>query len=1197
MWNIARFEISYLLRRPATYIYFFILFMFSFLFITTDIVQLSGGVGKVNLNSPYIIFVISVALTLVGTFITTAIAGTAIIRDFQFKSHELFYTKPITKVQYLGGRYIGVVVIMVLAYTGIVAGLFFGELMPWLDAEQLGPINLVSYWNGFVVFIFPNVLFISALFFAVGTLTRNIFLVYVQGIILVIAQTIAQTLTVDLDNDKLSALIDPFGNEAFNLVTRYWTVVEQNTLQISFFDDFIFTNRILWITISIAIFGLTYFLFDFNVQPIGTRKSKKNKLSQEEKEDSISRYLSLPDVTTRFDIGARFSQYISLTKFYLKSIVTEVPFLAIAAIGILNFIMTAVYSDSIFGTSTWLVTHAMIEAISGFTLFLVILSTVYAGELVNRERELKLDQTFDALNLPNGATLLGKFSALILALSFLFLLLIPIGSVVQIAKGFTDIDFSVYFGGFLILQLPNILNFCMVAFLIHTLINNKFIGHFVMVAFFLLNSIVLNQIGFEHNLWEFGSTIGITYSDMNTWGPFLGAKLIWELHWFFVGGFFLLLASLFWVRGTETTFKLRMKIFSGRLNHTYYTIGGILILAMVITGTIIFYNTNVLNVYRNSDDSNVLRAEFEKEFKSYENLDIPKIVDTYVEVDLYPSELAYHVKGRNILVNKTSSPIDSVLLNWDRSFRYLELEFDKPAKEVQREELYEFSIYAFDEPMMPGDTVELTFDFDNKIEGFSNGGISSAIAGNGTFLNSDIFPSIGYNSGIELSDDADRKDQGLAEKERTASIYDTTAYTNHALGNEADWVNFETIVSTDKGQIAVAPGYLQDEWNEGDRTYFHYKMDAPILYFFSFLSADYDVVEKYWNDVKMQIMYHPSHTYNIDRMMESLENSFEYFSDAFGEYQFKQIRILEFPRYATFAQSFPNTVPFSEGIGFIARLKSEDDIDYPYYVTAHELAHQWFGHQIVGAGVQGSSMLIETFAQYGALMVMKQEYGEDVMKKFLSYELNSYLRGRTSERKKELPLMMVENQQYIHYRKGSLVMYALQDYFGEELVNGVIKDFVQDNKFQEPPYTTTLDFVGRLKAAVPDSMVYLVEDMFEAITLYENRSTGATVTALPDSTWEVSLTINTKKLRADSLGLEQEIEFNDFIDIGVFGEEINSVGELGERLYLTKHKISGGDETIKVIVQTKPIRAGIDPYNKLVDRNPDDNVLRLEEIE
>ena len=92
------------------------------------------------------------------------------------------------------------------------------------------------------------------------------------------------------------------------------------------------------------------------------------------------------------------------------------------------------------------------------------------------------------------------------------------------------------------------------------------------------------------------------------------------------------------------------------------------------------------------------------------------------------------------------------------------------------------------------------------------------------------------------------------------------------------------------------------------------------------------------------------------------------------------------------------------------REDAKDDIDYPYYVTAHELAHQWWGHQVAGGNVQGGTMLVETLAQYSALMVMKQKYGEAKMQRFLQYELDRYLLGRSTEQKKELPLSRVENQ-------------------------------------------------------------------------------------------------------------------------------------------------------------------------------------------
>src|SRR5262249_21550114 len=152
----------------------------------------------------------------------------------------------------------------------------------------------------------------------------------------------------------------------------------------------------------------------------------------------------------------------------------------------------------------------------------------------------------------------------------------------------------------------------------------------------------------------------------------------------------------------------------------------------------------------------------------------------------------------------------------------------------------------------------------------------------------------------------------------------------------------------------------------------------------------------------LEIYHHPSHTADLDRMMSGMKDALQYCTDAFGPYQHRQARILEFPRYATFAQSFPNTIPYSEAIGFIARVDDADpnDVDFPYYVTAHEIAHQWWAHQVVGANVRGATMTSETLSQYTALMVMKKKYGKERMRRFLKFELDQYLFGRFGEKKK-----------------------------------------------------------------------------------------------------------------------------------------------------------------------------------------------------
>jgi ABC-2 type transport system permease protein len=344
------------------------------------------------------------------------------------------------------------------------------------------------------------------------------------------------------------------------------------------------------------------------------------------------------------------------------------------------------------------------------------------------------------------------------------------------------------------------------------------------------------------------------------------------------------------------------------------------------------------------------------------------------------------------------------------------------------------------------------------------------------------------------------------------------------------------------------------------------------------------------------VLYHPAHAYNVDRMIDAVKKTLAYCSANFGPYQYHQLRIVEFPRYAAFAQSLPNTIPFSEAIGFIARLEKPTDVDYPFYVTAHEVAHQWWAHQVIGADAQGSTMLSETLAQYSALMVMEKEFGPANMRKFLQYELDAYLTGRSTERRREQPLSLGENQPYIHYRKGSLVSYAMRDYIGEDRMNAAIRGFLGATKFKGPPYPTALELVDSLRAATPDSLGYLIGDLFEKITLYELKTDSAVVNDAPAAPGKfvVDLYVNAKKLRADSLGKETDQPMSDWIDIGVFAKAPAKADpkideKVGIPLYLAKHRIASGAQKISVLVDRRPYRAGIDPLHKLIDRLTSDN--------
>jgi aminopeptidase N len=412
---------------------------------------------------------------------------------------------------------------------------------------------------------------------------------------------------------------------------------------------------------------------------------------------------------------------------------------------------------------------------------------------------------------------------------------------------------------------------------------------------------------------------------------------------------------------------------------------------------------------------------------------------------------------------------------------------------------------------------------------------------------------------------------------------------NYLSNGTSDWVNVETFISTSEDQIAIAPGSLVSEKVEHGRRMYHYAVDTPSQNFYSFISARYEVKRSKWKDIDIEVYYHPAHEVNVERMSRAVERSLAYYTANFGPYFHKQARIIEFPRYATFAQAFPGTMPYSEAIGFIINIEDESKNNIVDAVIAHEMAHQYWAHQVIGAHMQGATMLSESFAEYSALMVMKQETPLLEMKEFIKHDLQRYLRGRSREEDEEQALTKVEDQGHIHYGKGSVILYALQDYIGEDSVNAALKDFLEEYRYQEPPYPTTHDFMEHLEPRVPDSMQYLIGDWFEEITLYDLRVTEAIQTKNSSGGYDVTVGIKALKNKAQPNGEVQDIRINDWVDIGFFSDSDEEHLIYKERVFMNDENLS-----FDFTLDSLPLRAAVDPLRLLIDRVYDDNRKTVE---
>jgi aminopeptidase N len=410
------------------------------------------------------------------------------------------------------------------------------------------------------------------------------------------------------------------------------------------------------------------------------------------------------------------------------------------------------------------------------------------------------------------------------------------------------------------------------------------------------------------------------------------------------------------------------------------------------------------------------------------------------------------------------------------------------------------------------------------------------------------------------------------------------------IPGHSDWIDISATISTTPDQIAVAPGSLVREWQQNGRRYFEYKLDHPSMNLYCFASARYEVARDNWNGIELEVYYLKEQPWNVQRMIDAMKKSLDYYIKNFGPYAHKEARIVEFPRVAGFAAAFPGTMPYSESLGFIADLNHPDDIDTVAYVVAHEMAHQWWDGQVIGANMEGATLLSETLAQYSALMVMEKEYGRDRMRKFLAYETDLYLSARGQERMKERPLLNVEYRQfYIFYQKGGVALYYMKEMIGEDAVNRALRKLITQYAYAPPPYPTSYALLDALREQTPPNLQYLIKDLFEDITLFSNRTLSATATKRADGQYDVSIEVEARKFKADGNGNETEVPVNDWIDIGAFTKPASG-RKYGDTLYRQRMHITQRHSTFTFTVAGLAATAGIDPFALLIDRIPDDNL-------
>ncbi len=1204
LWSIAWFDFKGRLRLLSTWVYFVMYVAIAGFWMAVAGGAIPGaavvfGGDKILINGPDALAIGIGALGFTGITVIGSVSGRAIQQDFEARIHDFFFSAPVSKSAYFFGRLLGAYLTLVPVFLSIVIGVLIGTHWPGVDAAR---ILAAPDWQGFLrpylFIVIPNILWVGGCFFVLAALSRQMAPVYVAGVVMLVGYLFAVDLIGDMENKTLAALIDPSAATAVDVLTRYWSVAQKNAQQIPLAGPLLW-NRLLWCSLGAVVTVWGYRAFRMESLPA---QVKRRNLEFSADADVVrSATFITPARPADRSSGAFARMLPGLMRMYLREIVRSPRFLTIVLGGVLLVTGNALTLGSLYGTNTYPLTYKVLDVVSGlFALFVLVVTAIYTGELVWRERDAQTSDIVDSTPAPTWLGFLAKFGV-ILVLQLLLLGVIMVCSIgVQLAQGFTRIDLGQYLFELLVIQFPGYLLLAVLALTVHTLINNKYLGHFIVGVFFLITA-RLPSLGFENRLYLYDSAPPLVYSDMNGYGHFLPAVMWFRLYWFCLAVLMLLVSYALWVRGRDTGWRLRWQAARGMMHRREWALAGAAALCFVGTGAWIYYNTHVVNPYVTRREHLRRQADYERHYKRFAADPQPRITAVDVRVNMFPEQNRAELAGDLSLTNETGQPIRDVYVVYPSRAIVHDMHFGVTSRLQDEAPELGWHHYVLQDALAPGASTAFHFDIDYGARGFGNGGADPVVLGNGTFLNAGLdanttlIPSFGYSEAAELATDRDRRAFGLPLRPRMHDLDDPVQVRQNALSRDADFIAYRATLCTAPDQLPVTSGYVERDWIEDGRHCIRFAMDAKMADLYSFVSARYAVKRDMWHgpagDVAIEIDYQPGHEYNLERMLSGVKDSLDYYTTHFGPYQHKIVRIIEFPRFSrtdAFAESFANTIPFNEAVGFTAKVDDRDpqDVDYPYFVTAHEVAHQWWAHQEAPANVQGAEFITESLAEYSALMVLKHKFGDAKMRRFLKYELDRYLMGRGTEQLQEQPLVRADGAAYVHYQKGALALYALQDAVGETAISAAISAFLERWHFAGPPYARSVDLLAEFRRVTPPALQPLIGDLFETITLYDLRAVHATSTRLPDGRYEVDVRVTAKQIRADGSGNESEVPMAAPVDIGVLDKS-------GAVLGIEKHTVHSGENRFKLIVDQQPASAGIDPLAKLIDRDIHDNVVAV----
>ncbi len=1193
--EIFSFEIRYQARRAATWLSVLALIAFAFLF-TRDGSLSAATYEDTLINAPFTIAGAMLFSSILWLLLSAPVAGEAAARDVATGMSPLVYTAPVRKRELLAGRFLAALALNAAIMLGAVVGHLLAVYLPGVHPDAIGPFRPEAYLSAYVAIALTNVCIGTTLQFAFAALSGRPMAAYVASVLLFLLTFGLGAFLYTQGRTELSKLVEPVGIMTLTSeMMTLWTPVEKQTRLVRL-EGTLLWNRMLWMGIAVAVAGLTYarvrldhpvtrgrrWRLRWRARPEGARPA----LARVSSSDTAT-VTALPAAAPAHGPSVRLHQLWAIAWTSCMAIAKSwagLGLLVVVTVLTVPVVIDQMVSDGVRMTpATVLVlgelTGSLTNELSRWAI-VPLLIVLFAGDLVWRVRDARLDGVTGAMPVPTFVQVCGRLLGLALVLAMFVGAQMAAGLTAQTLLGYRSVDPSLYVTVLFGLQLPEYLLFAVLAFAIHVLVNHRYVGH-VAASLAFVGIALAPMFGIEHDLLVYGASPRWSYTEMRGFGPTLAPWLWFTAYWTAWSVLLIALATAFWMRGRDGDVQARWRRARARYRRPMALTIASAGLLVVGLGGWIFYNTNIRNVWLSSADRAARSAAYERNYARFADAPQPSMTSARLRVDIHPERRAADISGTYGLVNRSATPIDAVHVTTALGASTT-LSFDSGSTEVVTDDTLGYRVHRLPTPLAPGASLKMTFAVRYQARGFREDGADTSIVENGTFFQHTALPAIGYQRTRELIAASDRREHGLPARPVVPSLDAVEARTTSGGG-----IDFEAVVGTSADQIGVAPGGLRRQWTEGHRRYFHYVSDGPIGHEWAFASARYSLHEAQWvrsdgagNGVRIAIFHHPEHAAHVDRMLDSIRASLDYYTRHFGPYRYGHLTVVEHPGNGVGLHAEASMLTHSEGFAFWSPGHDPATIDLLFAIVGHEMAHQW---TVPYAFAEGGPVMSESIAWYYAMRMAEARFGAQIerLRRFMR-QPQPYPPIRRGE-----PLLRGLDP-YLAYRKGPMALYTLSEYVGEAHVNTALRRLVETHTQPDAPLATTRDLYRELLAVTSAQHRALLHDLFEVSTTWDLATERASAEPLDAATWRVTLDVRARKFVTDAAGVDTDVKIDDFVEVGVFDED-GAVRPAHRSLV----RVDPNTRQLTLVVPFKPVRAGIDP-RLLLDLDGDDNTVDVE---